>query len=106
MRLLKLNSPLLALIVSVLVEALFVVCFWLFGTITQFGTLTNFWSRAFIGFHFPSVIVTDHCVTMANGSLWQDIVGYLIFFTIALLEWWLVIFAAIWCFRHFTKRTA
>jgi hypothetical protein len=94
----------LALICSVVVEALFVAAYYFFGTITQFGTLANFWSRSFFWFHTPAAIITDHCVTMNNGSIWQDIVGYVIFFIVALLEWWLMFFAAIRCIRYSPKK--
>src|SRR5580700_20923 len=106
MRLLRLNTPILALIFSVCAEVVFFVAFKLFGTITEFGTLTNFWSRSFFWFHRPAGILTDFCVTLDNGSVWQDIVGFVIFFSVALIEWWLVVFTAICCIRQFTKRTA
>ncbi len=106
MRFFRFNTPLLALIFSIVMEALSFAVFKLFGTVTEFGSFTNFWSQSWFCIHWLPLIVTDRCVTMANGSILQDVVGFVIFFSIALLEWWLVLFAAIWLIRRFTRKTA
>jgi|SRR5580692_8946889 hypothetical protein len=104
MRLLRFNTPILALIFGILIEAFYFAAFKLFGTVTEFGDMTNFWSRSFFYFHLPAVFVTDHCVTMGNGSTWQDVIGFVIFFPIAIFEWWVVFFASISFFRYFTRK--
>lgn len=106
MRLFRLNTPMLALLFSVLMEALFIAAFKLFGTVHEFSDSKNFWIQSWYDFHWPSIIVTDHCAPVDYGNIWRRVIGLLIFFPIALLEWWIVFSAGIWFVRQFTRKSA
>lgn len=93
----------LASVFSILLEALYFTAFKVFGT-TKYGNMTNFWSQSYYYFHFPAAFVTDLCVTMHNGSMWHDIVGFVIFFSIAIFEWWIALFAGFSFVQHFTAK--
>jgi hypothetical protein len=41
---------------------------------------------------------------MHNGSTWQDVVGFVIFFPIAIFERWIVLFAGFSFVQHFTGK--
>ena len=104
MRFLRLSTPKLALIFSVVVEGLYFGAYEIFGTVTEFGTNTNFWSRSYFWFHIPAMIATDHLVPMGHGAVLLDAIGFIVYFSFAAFEWWLIFLAAIWMFRHFRRR--
>jgi hypothetical protein len=106
MRVLKLRTPFLAAVLSVMIEVLFFAAFLAFGTVTTFGDRTNIWSRSFLWFHQLAAAVTDFFVVMSSGSTWENVTGAVICFSIALLQWWILFFVGIWLVRSFHRKTA
>ncbi len=94
----------LALIFSILMEVLFFAAFKLFGTVQEFSGSGNFWVQSWHSFHRLSIIVAYHCALLVSGDIWQEVIGLVMFFFIALLEWWIVFSAGIWFIRHFTRK--
>lgn len=106
MRLFRFNTTVLALIFSIFIEALFFAAFKLFGAVHEFSDSKNFWVQSWYDFHWPSIIVTDHCAPVDYGNIWRRVIGLVIFFSIAMLEWWIVFYAGIWFVRRFNKKFA
>jgi hypothetical protein len=105
MRIFRFSTSRLALIFSVVIEGLYFAAYELFGTVTEFGTNTNFWSQSYFWFHLPAMSLTDHLVPMGQGVVFLDVIGSIVYFSFASLEWWPILFVAIWCFRHFRRKS-
>ena len=99
-RLFKFNTPMLAVGFSVLAEALFVGIVKLFSNDAELGRLRNLW----LWFHSPAITLADYCGMVAGGHFFGDMVGIIVFFSVALVEWWMIFFVVIWSVRHFSKR--
>jgi hypothetical protein len=98
------KTAVLSLLFSALAEVLFFAAFLFFGTVTQLGTPTNFWSWAFDRFHAPARFCGDHLVTLGNGNTGQDIIWSVILFVGALFQWWLIIISGMCVARCFKRK--
>jgi hypothetical protein len=88
------------LFLSVLLEILlFVVCIF-FGK----GDHPNWFDQAFAAFHYPAVFLIFGRVAPDTGILWQAAVWVLFIFSVAVLQWWLIILTAIWMIRRFKRK--
>lgn len=91
----------LTLFLSVVVELLFyLVCVFCGSSENQ----PNWVTQAFKGFHYPAVFLVFGWLDPESGVLWRAILFALILFSVAVLQWWLIILAAILMFRHFRTR--
>ena len=87
----------LTLMLSVVFEILF------YGVMIFFGG-DNWLSQTFAYFHYPATFLMFGWIAPDTGVAWQAILWVLIFFSVAVLQWWLIVLAAIWMFRHFRRR--
>ena len=101
------KSPMLALLLSIAVEGAFAVGVTLFNRLTDVapdqGLLNGLW-RAF---HWPAANFTDFCrMIIPIHHFWGDFIGMMIFFAVALFEWWVLFYLAIWSFHRWGKKPA
>jgi hypothetical protein len=62
------------------------------------------WLSAVWGcFHYPAYFLIFGWFDPETGDLWQAILGYLFMFSAAVFQWWLIILAGSWIFRHFRQ---
>jgi cell division protein FtsW (lipid II flippase) len=90
----------LTLALSVMVEILSYVAYIFFGK----GDQPSWFDQAFAMFHYPAVFLIFGWVAPDTGVFWQAVVWVLFIFSVAVLQWWLIILAAIWLIRHFRRR--
>jgi hypothetical protein len=95
MRLLKINAALMALIFSVLAEALFCLFEYFFGAISTFGSPLNFVGWLFFNFHILPDIYLRH---LGSGG------GCLICIPAILFQWWIVFFLLILTVRLIARQ--
>ena len=92
----------LTLALSVVAEILFYVVFIFCGSANQ----PNWLSQTFACFHYPATFLMFGWIAPDTGVAWQAILWVLIFFSVAVFEWWLIILAAIWSVRYFRRKSA
>jgi hypothetical protein len=105
MRLSKINTPILALIFGLIAEAVLFVSGYIFGSWGSAGPssygIIGFTTHVCVTFHFyPSRF---SLVSMDGGILGKCIAG-LIFFSVALFQWWLIFAVSITVSRHSRKQ--
>jgi hypothetical protein len=103
MRLFKLQAPVLALILSIFAEAVFLLVYWMFALICDghFTELQEDYLAFYVWFH--ALFVYD----LSSAHLWphQPSSWTLIFMIFkALFQWWLIFLAAIFIVRYFRRR--
>jgi len=100
-RVFKLKTPLLALVLSVTAEVVFVLAFFVFRNISEFGTPLNFVSSSFLWFHFT---VIEH-LQFDLPEVWYCLALYLLcIFGIALIQWYFFFFLITAIIRFIHKR--
>jgi len=91
------------LAVSVLAEVAFVqvgyLCF-CFGM----QHLHSWEMQVSASFHWPATWAMLHLFGSGAVGFWKDVIWDLFVFLVAVLQWWLIILAAIWMFRHFRQK--
>lgn len=102
MRMVKLNTPLLALALSVLAEALLVICFVAFGRYSAFGP-ANVGTALIVYFHGLADAVATHLVPHDTGIA-SKILSFAIIVVIGLLQWFTVFFLSISVYQRFCRR--
>lgn len=55
-------------------------------------------------FHYPAYFLMFGWLDPETGTFWQAILWFLFMFSAAVFQWWLIILAGIWIFRHFRRR--
>ena len=104
MRCFNYKTLLLTLGLSFVLEIIFFVLHGIFTNGTEDKAPTDWMSQLFGWFHLPAGFL-DACIsTVDTASTWRSIVGFLIFIAVAVLEWWFIILAGIWIFRHFRRK--
>ena len=92
---------------SFVLEITFFVLHGYFNNATEdYKAPTDWLSRLFGWFHTPAGFLGACISSVDTGSIWRGLVGFLIFILVAVLEWWLILLAGIWIFRHFRKKSA
>ena len=102
MRLLRLNTPLLALFLSVFAEALLAICFVAFGRYGAFGP-ANVGTALIVFFHGFADSVATYFVPH-DTSIVSEIFSFGIILVIGLLQWFAVFFLSIGVYRRFCRR--
>ena len=88
----------LTLVLGFIVEIVFCAVCNFFGDSKWLGQI-------FRGFHYPAAsLISDWILVPENA--WQEILSAFIFISVAVLQWWLIILAAIWSIRHFKRKSA
>ena len=105
MRLSKLNILALALIFSVVAEVVLFVAGYVFGSCGSSGPNAS----GIMGFVTYICVAFHSCANRlsfapAGGGLVARCVGILIFFGVALFQWWLIFVVSIAVSRYFRKR--
>jgi hypothetical protein len=104
MRLFKLKTSLLALILSVVGESVYFFSGHLLWLAFGDRTMLDVWQRSYSWTHWPAQALTQHiCAAIVNVPSGWAFVMETVF---ALLEWWVVLFVSIWAFRHFHRKSA
>ena len=81
------------LVWSVVVEAVF--CF-----VTVLAWLPAVWWC----FHYPAYFLMFGWLDPETGDLWQVMLWWLFTFSAGVFQWWLIILAGRWLFRHFRSK--
>jgi hypothetical protein len=109
-RVLKVKTPLLALVASAIVEAVFVAVFFAFRNFTEFGDL-NFISWIFFRFHASVPIISDYIAGLIPGYWGNvvptyviDTVTLILVFTVGMFQWYIVFFLTIGVCRFLSRR--
>ena len=104
MRLFKLKTSLLALIFGLVGEVVCIFGGQLLLLVFPGSTIVYVWQWFYSRTHWPALALTHHiCATIMNvPEGWATI----IFIVAALLEWWVILFASMWTFRHFHRKSA
>jgi F0F1-type ATP synthase assembly protein I len=95
----------LTLALSVVIEVSFFVVFRFFTNGSFTDSPTTLLNRAFVWFHSPARFLGDCIESVDTGSHWRIIVGTLIFFAVAVLEWWFIFLAATWFIRYMRRKS-
>jgi hypothetical protein len=92
----------LTLALSAVIEILFYFILLFFGSANQ----TNWIRQTYICFHYPAEFLMFGLLNPDQGVPWQTVLYIVIWFSIAVLQWWLIILAGIWGIQYFRKKTA
>ena|ERR1041384_4601587 len=102
MRLMSLNTPLLAMTLSFLAEVLHVVCFFVFGRYGAFGPASA-GTALIVYFHRLGEAVATFFVPHDTGFI-TAIGSFVIIAGIGLFQWFIVFFLSIGAYRRFCRR--
>ena len=86
----------LTLVCSIVAEAVFCLVA-IFGGFAWLGV-------AWWCFHYPAYFLLFGWLDPDTGDLWQAILWFLFMFSAAVFQWWLIILAGSWIFRHFKRK--
>src|ERR1700677_768561 len=107
---LKVKTPLLALVASVIVEAVFVAGFLIFRSFSEFGDPLNFISWIFLRFHMP---ISDDIAGLIPGYWGNvvptdiiDTVQLILALTVGTFQWYIVFFLTIGLYRFLSNRVS
>ena len=103
-RLFNLSTPVLALVLSVAGEIVFMVLGAIAGRQGRPGEVTEF-SRLFMLFHDPPSALSHACMNWLRLPSAEP-AGSILFILLALLQWYIILFLAIFLYRRFRKKTA
>jgi hypothetical protein len=98
MRLLKLNTMVLALICSLLIESVGMGVYYWLGSTYGTGTFIEIWCGSYLFLHKPAIILTQ---IFFPANHWPGVGAHILFYTFALCECWIVTVAVIWSLRRF-----
>jgi hypothetical protein len=105
MRFFKLNTPILALVFSLVVEGLFIGAFQIWRDTGGVGPPSNLFNQLFEWFHLPARECLRHIPGQSMEWHLGGFIGYSLLLLIAVFQWWLIFFTVIWAVRHFTKKS-
>jgi hypothetical protein len=105
MRLSKLNTLTLALVFSIIAEAVLFVAGYVFGSWGSAGPnasgIMGFITHVCVAFH---VLASRLSLVPMDGSILGRCVATFVFFFVALFQWWLIFVVSITISRHSRKR--
>jgi hypothetical protein len=104
MRFFKLNTPILALLLSLVAEGLFMAAFQIWRDQGGVGPPSNLFNWLFYWFHLFPKECLRHIPGQSMEWHFGGFIGYSLLLLIAVFQWWLIFFTAIWLVRHFTKK--
>jgi hypothetical protein len=100
MRLFRFKTHGLTLALSIVVEVLFVL-----GCLFLGDARPNWLSQTFKSFHYPAYFLIFGWLDPDSGDILQVVLWCLFMFSVAVFQWWLIILASVWVFRHFRTKS-
>lgn len=102
MRLLKLPAAILAVVLSIMAESVVFLVTRLFGVVgyRHFSALQDYWYQLYLWFYMPGARLSEG---LSEARFISHDVGMGLMIFVALCQWWLIFFLAIWMLRRFRR---